>query len=167
MLEVAFGIAPDATDFELLREEFLLNYEAKMLERTHAFVGVAALIEALRERGLRWGVVTNKASRFTNPLVRAMPLFATAEAVVSGDTTPHAKPHPEPLFEAARRLGVEPSACVYVGDDERDIIAGRAAGMQTVAASYGYMGAQADVNRWMADVEIDSPLELLKWLNAA
>ena len=103
--------------------------------------GVPALLQALEARGLAWGVVTNKAMRFTDPLTRAMPLFASAGAVVSGDTTPHAKPHPAPLLEAAARLKVDPSHCIYVGDDERDIVAGLAAGMGTVAATYGYLGA--------------------------
>jgi phosphoglycolate phosphatase len=167
MLGVAFGMTPDAPDYEAMREEFFVNYESRMLLHTRAFVGVGELVDALRERGLRWGVVTNKSARFTEPLTRAMPLFETAGAIVSGDTTPYAKPHPEPLLEAARRLAIEPAACVYVGDDERDMMAGRAAGMRTVAATYGYRGAQADTTRWLADAAIASPLELLQWLNAA
>ena len=165
MLGVAFGITPDAPDFGAMREEFFLNYEARML-RTQAFAGVAELVAALRARGLSWGVVTNKSERFTGPLTRAMPLFGTAGAIVSGDTTPYAKPHPEPLFEAARRLGIVPERCMYVGDDERDMAAGRAAGMRTVAAAYGYMGADADVTLWEADAAIASPLELLQLLEA-
>lgn len=167
MLGVAFGLAPEAPEFIALREEFFVNYEQRMLLNTEAFDGVAELVEALGARGLPWGVVTNKAKRFTDPLTQAMPLFSTARAVVSGDTTPFAKPHPEPLFEAARRLGVDPVACVYVGDDERDILAGRAAGMRTVVAAYGYMGEQADAARWGADVTISSPIELLQWLKRA
>ena len=89
-----------------------------------------------------------------------MPLFKTAAVVISGDTTPYAKPHPEPLLEAARRLGMAPNACVYVGDDERDIVAGFAAGMKTVAATYGYLGAQANVEKWQAHAQIHSPFEL-------
>ena len=167
MLGIAFGIGPEAPEFEALREEFFQNYEARMLQHTRAFGGVAELVEALCERGLRWGVVTNKSARFTDPLTRAMPLFASAGAIVSGDSTPHAKPHPAPLLEAARRLGVDPAGCVYVGDDERDMVAGRAAGMRTVAATYGYMGTQADATRWLADAAIASPRELLQWLNPA
>ncbi len=167
MLGVAFGIAPESPEFIALRDEFFVNYEDRMLLNTHAFDGVAELIRALDADGLPWGVVTNKSMRFTDPLTQALPLFATARAVVSGDTTPFAKPHPEPLYEAARRLRVLPTDCVYVGDDERDIIAGRAAGMRTVAATYGYMGAQADAARWQADASIASPLELLQWLNEA
>ena len=165
MLGVAFGITPDTPEFAALREEFFLNYEARMLRNTQVFSGVAELVAALCERGLRWGVVTNKSVRFTDPLTRAMPLFDTAGAIISGDTTPYSKPHPEPLFEAARRLGVAPEACVYVGDDERDILAGRAAGMKTIAATYGYMGEQAEVARWDADAAIAAPMELLQLLN--
>ncbi|SCK47344.1 phosphoglycolate phosphatase [Variovorax sp. HW608] len=165
MLGVAFGITPDAPGFDSLREEFFLNYEARMLRNTQVFSGVAELVEALCERGLRWGVVTNKSGRFTDPLTRAIALFETAGAIVSGDTTPYSKPHPEPLLEAARRLRVAPEACVYVGDDERDMLAGRAAGMRTIAATYGYMGEQAEVARWDADAAIASPLELLQLLN--
>ena len=96
-----------------------------------------------------------------------MPLFAGAGAVVSGDTTPHAKPHPEPLFEAARRLGVDPTQCVYVGDDERDVAAGLAAGMKTVAATYGYLGNKTEIKGWGAHAEINSPLALLQLLASA
>jgi phosphoglycolate phosphatase len=167
MLGVAFGITPESPEFDVLREEFFVTYERRMLLNTQVFDGVQALIEGLREQGLPWGVVTNKSMRFTDPLTRAIPLFASAGAVVSGDTTPFSKPHPEPLREAARRLGVAAEACIYVGDDERDIIAGRAAGMRTVAATYGYMGSQADSALWNADASISSPLELLKLLNSA
>jgi 2-phosphoglycolate phosphatase len=167
MLGVAFGITPESPEFVALRDEFFANYESRMLRNTHAFDGVAELIDALEDAGLPWGVVTNKSMRFTDPLTRAISLFATARAVISGDTTPFAKPHPEPLLEAARRIGVAPADCVYVGDDERDIVAGRAAGMRTVAATYGYMGEQADAARWQADACISSPLQLLQWLNEA
>lgn len=167
MLGVAFGITPVDPAFEAMREEFFVNYENCMTQRTFAFDGVADLLQALVRNGLRWGVVTNKSSRFTDPLTRAMPLFASAAAVVSGDTTPHAKPHPEPLFEAARRLAVTPARCVYVGDDERDIVAGLAAGMGTVAATYGYLGQQSDIGQWRAHAAIHSPLQLLNLLNCA
>jgi len=167
MLGVAFGITPDAPEFPQLREEFFVAYENRMLLNTHVFDGVQALIDAIRARGLAWGVVTNKSARFTDPLTRAIPLFESAGAIVSGDTTPFSKPHPEPLHEAARRLGIPSNACIYVGDDERDIIAGRAAGMKTVAATYGYMGPQADATLWEADAAISSPMELLQFLNPA
>jgi N-acetyl-D-muramate 6-phosphate phosphatase len=164
MLGVAFGMTPQDPLFDSMREEFFLNYEQCMTERTYAFDGVAEMIRNLQQVGLQWGVVTNKSARFTDPLTRAMPLFATAGAVVSGDTTPHAKPHPAPLLEAARRLGVAPARCIYVGDDERDIQAGLAAGMGTVAADYGYLGDQADTAAWGAHARIKSPQALLQLL---
>lgn len=167
MLGIAFGMTPEHPEFMAYREEFFVNYENAMTERTVIFDGVPAMIASIVQAGLPWGVVTNKSSRFTDPLTAAMPLFTTAGAIVSGDTTPHAKPHPEPLFEAARRLGVAPARCVYVGDDERDIVAGLAAGMGTVAATYGYLGQQTDVSRWNAHLHIDSPLTLLKSLRNA
>jgi len=167
MLKVAFGITPEHADYEAMREEFFVNYERAMTVRTYAFEGVHEVIDALRERGMLWGVVTNKMARFTDPLTQSMPLFETASAIVSGDTTPHAKPHPEPMFEAARRLGLTPELCLYVGDDERDIVAGRAAGMRTVAASYGYLGEKTQIDSWGADLHIDSPLKLLQWLPQA
>ena len=167
MLGIAFGMTPEHPDFEAMKEEFFVNYESCMTERTRIFEGVADMVARLVAQGLPWGVVTNKSSRFTDPLTQAMDLFATAGAIVSGNTTPHAKPHPEPLFEAARRLSVDPSRCVYVGDDERDIVAGLAAGMGTVAATYGYLGQQADISRWNAHLHIDSPMDLLKFLQSA
>lgn len=164
MLGEAFGMAPDHPEFPTLREEFFVNYEARMTELTSIFDGVPELVEQILQRKLAWGVVTNKAARFTEPLTRAMPLFATAGAVVSGDTTPHAKPHPAPLLEAATRLGLQPGQCIYVGDDERDIAAGLAAGMGTVAATYGYLGAKANPMEWGAHAAIKTPSELLQLL---
>ena len=167
MLGVAFGITPDTPDYDTLREEFFRNYEARMTQTTYAFDGIAKLLADIEARGLLWGIVTNKSSRFTDPLTRAMPLLSGARAVVSGDTTPHSKPHPEPLFEAARRLALPPQACIYVGADERDIVAGRAAGMKTVAALYGYLGAVDATAHWGADAAIKYPHELLQWLDVA
>jgi len=167
MLGIAFGMTPEDADYPSMREEFFVNYENCMTQRTYAFAGVAELISQLLGRGLAWGVVTNKARRFTEPLTQAMPLFSTARAMVSGDSTPHAKPHPEPLYEAARQLNLAPARCLYVGDDERDVVAGLAAGMGTVAATYGYLGSNADTRRWGAHAHIASPLELLALLNSS
>ena len=167
MIGVAFGLAPDHANFEALKEEFFRIYESRLTVLTYAFDGVAELIVGIVERGLKWGVVTNKSARFTLPLTKAIPLFSTAQTIVSGDTTPHAKPHPAPLLEAARQLGVSPGRCLYVGDDERDIVAGRAAGMPTVVAAYGYLGASADTAAWRADATISSPGLLLNFLRMA
>jgi 2-phosphoglycolate phosphatase len=164
MIGLAFGYTAEHPDYEAMKEEFFQNYEACMTERTFAFEGVAALIEDLVSRQLPWGVVTNKSKRFAEPLTQGMPLFATAAVVICGDTTPHAKPHPAPLLEAAKRLNIEPARCVYVGDDERDIVAGHAAAMKTVAATYGYLGIQADIRTWQAHAQIDTPRQLLNFL---
>jgi phosphoglycolate phosphatase len=164
MLGVAFGLAPDSPDYEALKSEFLDNYQAAMTVHTRAFDGVSELLSALSFHGRPWGIVTNKAERFTLPLVKSMSVLMASKVVVGGDTTPHAKPHPAPLLEAARRMDLSPEACLYVGDDERDIVAGRAAGMLTVAAQYGYLGAKADTQAWGADFFIDVPMQLLKLL---
>lgn len=164
LLAVAFGMTPEHVDYGTLREEFFCNYERSLTQRTQIFDGVPELLETFAKQGLKWGVVTNKSERFTLPLTGSMALFATAGAIVSGDTTPHAKPHPAPLLEAARRMGVDASRCVYVGDDERDIVAGLAAGMATVAVTYGYLGAQADTTLWGANATINCVNELLPLL---
>jgi 2-phosphoglycolate phosphatase len=166
MLGIAFGLTPQDPAFPDLREEFFRNYESAMTVRTRIFDGIPELVEALAALGLPWGVVTNKSMRFTGPLTRGMPLFATAGAVIGGDTTPHAKPHPAPLLEAARQLGLPPAGCLYVGDDERDVQAGRAAGMPTVAATYGYLGSNSEVRHWGADALIAEPLALLALLHS-
>ena len=160
MLQLAFGLTPQDEAFDAMREEFFQNYERCMTNSTSVFNGVPAMLQALERRNIAWGVVTNKSERFTIPLTQSMPIFASAGAIVSGDTTPHSKPHPAPLLEAAKRMGVNPAHCVYVGDDERDIVAGRAAGMRTVAATYGYLGSVAEVGLWGAHADIGSPVEL-------
>jgi phosphoglycolate phosphatase len=167
MMGVAFGMTTDSSEYEAYKAEFLDNYQMAMMNLTQAFDGVAELLLHLPLRGLPWGIVTNKSERFALPLARTMPVLKGAAVVVGGDTTPHAKPHPEPLFEAARRLGLPPQACLYVGDDERDVVAGRAAGMRTVAAQYGYLGAAADTSGWGADFLIEIPDQLLKILDVA
>ena len=167
MLEIAFGMGPEHPDYEAYKEEFLSNYEQAMTVRSVIFDGVQEVLAHLQAQGVRWGVVTNKHQRFTLPLTAQLPLFATAQTIISGDTTPHAKPHPEPLFEAARRMQLPPAHCWYVGDDERDIVAGKAAGMTTVAAHYGYLGSQAEVLRWGADHIIHSPWALAALLPEA
>jgi len=164
LLAVAFGMTPEHAHYDTMREEFFGIYERSLTQRTQIFDGVPELIETFVNQGLKWGVVTNKSERFTLPLTRAMALFESAGAIVSGDTTPYAKPHPAPLLEAARRMGVEASRCVYVGDDERDIVAGLAAGMGTVAVTYGYLGQQADTSQWGANATIHCVNELLPLL---
>ncbi|HRN65461.1 MAG TPA: HAD-IA family hydrolase [Alicycliphilus sp.] len=166
MLSVAFGITPEHPDFPGLREEFFSNYERCIHERTEVFAGVPELVATLTQQSMKWGVVTNKMTRFTSLIAQRVALFGDAGAIVSGDSTPYSKPHPAPLFAAAEQLGLEPHECIYVGDDERDIQAGRAAGMGTVAAMYGYLGTGAMPADWGADAMIYSPLDLLKLLKS-
>ncbi|MEY3524225.1 MAG: hypothetical protein RIR92_290 [Pseudomonadota bacterium] len=167
MLHVAFGMTEAHADYEDFKNEFLNNYQQAMTVKTTVFSGVTDLLAVLQAMGLSWGVVTNKSQRFTIPLSQHMELFKTAGAVVSGDTTPHAKPHPAPLFEGARLLDLPPGDCWYVGDDERDIVAGKAAGMVTVAANYGYLGVETEVLHWGADFVIHHPMELVDLLPKA
>jgi len=167
MLQIAFDMTPEHPEFITMRDEFFDNYQNALAVKSKLFEGVEDVIRGIESRAWSWGVVTNKSSRFTDPMTQAMPLFKSAGAIVSGDTTPHAKPHPAPMFEAARRLGLPPEVCLYVGDDERDIVAGRAAGMKTVAATYGYLGEKNDFTLWGADFHIHSPKELLQLLAKA
>ena len=171
MLKVAFDISPDHANFAAMREEFFANYEASIGAadaRTFAFAGVADMLRSLEARGILWGIVTNKSKRFTDPLVAYMPELHGACAVVSGDTTPYAKPHPAPLVEACRLAsqsaqGLQPSACWYLGDDKRDIDAGHAAGLGTIAVTWGYEG-EHELATWGADRVLHQPRDLLALL---
>ena len=167
MVGTAFDVAPGDSEYDALREEFLQRYEGRMTQATHVFPAVVGLLERLRHHGIAWGIVTNKATRYAEPIVAALGLQGPAATLVCGDTTPHAKPHPAPLLEAARRIGVEPAHCLYVGDDLRDVQAGRAAGMATVAVSWGYLGAGEPIEAWGADHLIDEPGQLLTLLRVA
>ncbi|SFU68078.1 HAD family hydrolase [Pseudoduganella namucuonensis] len=160
MIGAAFGLMPHDAGFDELRDGFLDNYAAAIAVRSTLFDGVAELLSGLEAAGLAWGIVTNKPARFTDPLV---PLIGLQHAgcVVSGDTTAHAKPHPLPLLEAARRIGIAPEQCWYVGDDLRDIQAGHAAGMVTVACAWGYCGATEPAG-WGAHHLLETPQALLK-----
>jgi N-acetyl-D-muramate 6-phosphate phosphatase len=162
LLEGAFGITPDHADFIDLRDEFYLNYEKALLVHSKLFDGMDDLLKAMEEANIPWGIVTNKSERFTNPLTDLMGLSQRAISTVSGDTTPHAKPHPEPILHAARIANIDPTKSIYVGDDIRDVLAGKAAGMLTVAAAYGYCGCKEPPEVWGADYLIRHPLELLE-----
>ena len=164
MLGVAFEVAPGDSAFEALRTEFLAIYEARMLSLTAVFPAMLPLLAAWQAAGRPWGIVTNKHERFAHPVVAGLPALAASGCLVAGDTTPHAKPHPAPLLEAARRLGVDPQDCAYVGDDLRDVQAGRAAGMATVAAAWGYLGDGEAVEDWGADAVCADPQSLADWL---
>jgi phosphoglycolate phosphatase len=164
MLGVALEVTPQHDDFAALRDEFLARYERRLTRESRVFDDILPLLDALEARALRWGIVTNKATLYTLPVVSGLALAQRAAVVICGDTTPHAKPHPAPLLEAARRLQAEPSNCIYVGDDLRDIQAGRGAGMRTIAAAWGYLGQGEAIADWKADAVIERPAELLQWL---
>jgi phosphoglycolate phosphatase len=164
LIGAGMGVTPGQPGYDALRDAFLAHYEAALCVDSVLFATVDALLDALEARSLSWGIVTNKATRYTTPLLSALRLAARAGAVVCGDTMPFAKPHPAPLREAASRLGVAPQRCVYVGDAERDISAGVAAGMRTIVARYGYIEAHETPDAWPADGLIDKPAELLAWL---
>jgi len=161
LLKIGFGIEPGQSGYEAMRDEFLEIYEENLARSSRLFPGVSALLEQIERRGLRWGIVTNKAERFTFPLLRALSLIERAACVICGDTTPNPKPHPAPLLAAAKKLGVPPGQCIYVGDDERDVQAGHAAGMPVVVARYGYLGNGRPPEQWGADGFVDSPADLL------
>ena len=167
MIARAFDVGPQDEGFAALRDEFLQRYESRMTRETCVFASMLPVLDALHASAVPWGIVTNKIARFSEPLVRALGLTPTAATLVCGDTTPHAKPHPEPLLEAARRLGVMPAHCVYVGDDVRDVQAGRAAGMATIAVRWGYLGAGESIEDWGADHIAPTPTDLLKLLGMA
>jgi len=154
------GVEKDDPGFEALRAEFLRRYETGMLVHTRLFDGMAELLDALEAAGVPWGVVSNKVERYVRPILAGLGLGERSATAIGGDTTAHAKPHPEPLLHAARLAGVAADACVYVGDDLRDVEAGRAAGMRTVAAAYGYCGADRPPRTWGADATVAHPLEL-------
>lgn len=166
MLKVGMGITPDDTDYEALKSRFLDLYAANICRETQLFDGIGALLDELERRNVTWGIVTNKAHRFTEPLLRELQLLDRARCVVSGDTTPKSKPAPEPLLHAAALIGLPPQDCLYVGDDLRDVLAARAAGMPVIAAGYGYLGDGdgSDPHAWNADAVIQHPAEVLKHL---
>ena len=158
----AFGIDTKHPDFIPLRDEFFANYEKALFVHSKLFEGMEHLLNQLESAQLPWGIVTNKSERFTNPLIELMGLSQRSISTVSGDTTPHSKPHPEPILHAARIANLDPNKSLYVGDDIRDVIAGKAAGMKTVAAAYGYCGCEEPPEAWGADFIIQTPQELLQ-----
>lgn len=163
MIGAAFGLAPGDEGYEELRLQWFDNYQNAMAVLSTLFDGIPELLQGISDNGMQWGIVTNKPARFTDPLVGMIGLDH-AGCVISGDTMPQPKPHPGPLLEGARRLGIAPEQCWYVGDDQRDVEAGRAAGMLTVACTWGYCGS-VDPATWGADVLLDTPHALLKLLS--
>lgn len=163
LLGAGFGITPDHADYLAMRDEFLNLYEANLCRETRLFDGMAQLVDTLEARALVWGIVTNKAERFALPLMKLLGYGTRAACVIGGDTTGKMKPHPEPLHAAAKAIDMAPEQCLYVGDDERDVLAGRAAGMKTIAVRYGYLNG-SNPAAWGATAVIDNPLDVLDYL---
>ena len=157
LLKIGFGLEPGNERYEALKAQFLDFYFAEICIDTRLFDGMAELLDRLEQDGLPWGVVTNKAERFTRPLLQGLGLDARAACIVGGDSTARLKPHPDSLLHAAALLQLPPSACLYVGDDLRDVQAARAAGMRALAAAYGYLGDGGAIESWQADAIIAHP----------
>ena len=166
LLGVGFGVGPGHPDYSPMRQEFLRLYESDICRDSRLFPGMAELLDAIEKRGLRWGVVTNKAERLARLLLEALGISSRAACIIGGDTTPHLKPHPDPLLAACRIMQEDAGACVYVGDDQRDIEAGRAAGMKVVAVRWGYLNGGRPES-WNADLLIAEPCDLLQVLQPA
>lgn len=161
LLGIGFSVGPEHADYPALRDEFLGIYENNLCCDTVLFPGMAELITGLEQRKIPWGIVTNKAERFARPLLQQLGYATRAACIIGGDTTGHMKPHPAPLLAAAQAIHIAPQSCVYVGDDERDIQAGKAAGMRTIAVRFGYLNG-SDPDRWGAESVVDTPGDILK-----
>lgn len=161
MLKVGFALHPGDAPYAGLYQRFLTHYGEAVCVDTTLYAGVLDLLEALEENNIRWGVVTNKTSRFTLPLLEQLGLARRTVCMISGDSAPRPKPAPDPLLLACTIADTLPQRCIYVGDDLRDIEAGRAAGMGTVAAAWGYLGDEKPIEEWGADTIIQSPAEVL------
>jgi len=164
LVRLGFGkLEPEA--HEAMRMRLLNIYRQRLARHTRLFEGGDEMLDALENRGLIWGIVTNKPGWLTDPLLIEVNLSSRARAVVSGDTLPERKPHPMPLLHAAKTLGVEPRECVFVGDAERDAQAAQSAGMYSVIAGFGYIGDGDRADEWFQHGWLDTPLDLLAWLD--
>jgi phosphoglycolate phosphatase len=160
LLGVGLNVTPEHPDYNALRDEFLGIYADNLCRETRLFPGMAELLAELDLRAVPWGVVTNKAERFTHPLLELLGVHHRTACIVGGDTTGKIKPDPAPLLAASERIGIAPQHCIYLGDDRRDVEAGHAAGMKVVAAKFGYLNG-TDPETWGADAIIDQPQDLL------
>lgn len=164
LIKLGFGIDETAGNFHPLRQRLLDIYRANIARETRLFDGMSPLLDCLEQRGLNWGVVTNKPAWLTEPLLQELGLSERAAAIVSGDTLPQRKPHPAPMLLACEQAGSDAAHCLYIGDAERDIEAGRNAGMRTLVALFGYIGNTDFPEHWQADGMVESALDILDWL---
>ncbi|HEY9151063.1 MAG TPA: phosphoglycolate phosphatase [Gammaproteobacteria bacterium] len=161
LIKLGFGIDEADAAFADLRQQLLDGYRLNLARETRLFPGMKQVLDGLSARGLNWGVVTNKPGWLTEPLLRELGLYEQAACVVSGDSVPECKPHPAPMLHACRLAGCEASQCLYIGDAQRDIEAGRNAGMHTLVALFGYIQADDRPEEWRADAMVEQPLEIL------
>nr|VFK13487.1 MAG: phosphoglycolate phosphatase [Candidatus Kentron sp. LFY] len=164
MVQRGFGITPEDPGFARLFERFLNAYRDNIANHTRLFPGMERVLAQIEVRTMLWGVVTNKSSWLANPLMAALGLAHRAACIVSGDTTVHRKPYPDPLLFACRQLGTIPKHCLYIGDAARDIEAGLRAGMHTAVALFGYVSSSEEPERWGADYVFSSPRDIFDWL---
>ncbi len=167
LVRLGFDLGPEDPDYGPLRQRLLDVYRANLACHTRLFPGMETVLSAIEQRGLSWGVVTNKPAWLTDPLMDSLGLAVRAACVVSGDTTGNSKPHPEPMLHACQRTGSRPAEALYVGDAPRDIQAGRNAGVRTLVALFGYLEPDDRPESWGADGSIERPEELLEWLPPA
>jgi len=165
LIKLGFRLQQDDPHFDPLRQRLLTVYRKNISRRTILFPGMDALLQEIEQRGLNWGVVTNKPGWLTDPLLKDLQLYDRAICVISGDTLQQRKPHPAPLLHACQLAGSLPEQCLYVGDAQRDIEAGRNAGMHTMVALFGYFTDQDEPLSWGATHSIEEPCELLAWLD--
>lgn len=165
LIKIAFGVEKDTANYHELRHRFLALYEARLSRETKLFAGMQEVLDVLYAKGVAWGIVTNKPAWLTDALLADLALSPAPACAVSGDTTSHHKPHPEPILHACRLLDVAPGQCLYIGDAERDIQAAHAAGMPALAAAYGYLQEHEDPAEWQPDGIIHAPSGLLTWIS--
>ncbi len=165
LIKLGFDIDSNHADFEPLRLRLLEFYSQSIAKETRLFAGMHEVLSALEAVNIPWGVVTNKPSRFTNPLLDALSLTQRAACIISGDTLEKKKPHPEPILHACNIVGCHPYETVYVGDAQRDIEAGKRAGTKTLVALFGYIGEQQRPAQWGADGLVETPQDIIHWLS--
>jgi len=164
LIKLGFNDHTNNTDPETLRQRLLDIYQSNIAVNTSLFPGMENVLNFIESNHMQWGVVTNKPAWLTDPLMKALNLFERSVCVVSGDTTENRKPHPQPILHACSISGHSPAECLYIGDAERDIQAGKNAGLKTLIALYGYIEKQDDPSSWGADDSIHSPEEIINWI---
>ncbi len=165
LIKLGFEKDQEDPEFEILKQQLLDLYLENIARHTRLFKGIPKLLDKLDERGIEWGIVTNKPKRFTIPLMKELDIFLRTDCIVSGDTTPFSKPHPAPLIHAAKLLNLAPQECIYIGDAERDIKAACNAGMRSLIAMFGYLGPNDEPEEWGADGFIEKPEDTLAYLD--